>query len=307
MTAQVLPKRLRLLRVLHAQPHRYSRIRWITQGITLGILYLVPLLGLARYDLWAGRHLAWRKPLGPVYGFGAVVISVLSLYLVTFTFNAVMGRVFCGFGCPVGQMSRLGEDAEIGGKTRREELSAHGFALVFALAFATAGSLWFVSPRVFVDGSALAITTTIAVITALAAALWLHGRHWRWRFCEGYCPIGTYYSAVVTNQTFGIHFDTASKTCKACGSCDLACPVGLEPRDLTKPKNGLPGIGIDGFPGMNHCLCCGECVRACENQYRKEGRALVPLCLSFAPALAAPNAPAAQNARTSSEQTPQQP
>jgi polyferredoxin len=282
MATQALSKRLRLLRALHAEPHRYSRIRWITQGITLAILYLVPVLGLARYDFWGGRHLAWRKPVGPVYGFGAVVTAILSLYIVTFALNAVMGRVFCGFGCPVGQMSRFGEDAEIGGRTTREQLRAEAPAVAFALALAAAVSLWFVSPRVFVEGSALAITTTIAGTTAMATALWLHGRHWRWRFCDGYCPIGIYYSAVVTNQTFGVHFDAARKTCKECSSCDVACPVSLAPRDLTRQRNGLPGIGIDGFPGANYCLSCGECVRACENQYRKEGRGLAPLRLSFA-------------------------
>jgi ferredoxin len=57
--------------------------------------------------------------------------------------------------------------------------------------------------------------------------------------------------------------------------------VGLDPRDLTRPKNNLGGIGLDGFAELNHCLTCGECVRACEHQFRKEGPALVPLRLSL--------------------------
>jgi polyferredoxin len=297
MTSAALSKRLRLLQALHAKPHRYSRVRWVTQGITLAILYLVPLLGLARYDLWAGRHLAWRKAVGPVQGLGAVFTGVLAFYVVTFALNAAMGRVFCGFGCPIGQISRFGEDAEIGGKTRRRKLRAQAPAVGFALAVAVASSLWFVSPRVFLEGSARAIATTVGATLALATALWLHARLLRWRFCEGYCPIGVYYSAVVTAHGFGVHFDAARNACKECGSCDLACPVGLPPRDLAQPKNGLPGIGIDGFPAANHCLTCGECVRACESQYRKEGRAMAPLHLSFADAERARTAPRAQPVR----------
>ena len=279
MSAPALDKRLRLLRVLHAQPHRYPRIRWITQSVTFLVLYGIPLLGLARFDLWGGRHLAARRPVGPVYGMGAVFVGILSFYLVTFVLNALMGRVFCGFGCPIGQASRLGDDVEAAVKSRKDRRAIQGRAVAFAVALASAIALWFVSPRVFVAGSPRAVAATLAGVAALSAAVYLHGRYWRWRFCEGFCPIGIYYSAVQTGHGFGIHFDAAMHTCKECDSCQLVCPVGLDPRDLMRPKNDIGGIAIDGFAGQNHCLTCGECVRACEHQFRKEGRALVPLRL----------------------------
>jgi polyferredoxin len=273
MAATRLRPRLRLLRVLHARPHRFARLRWITQGLSFAVLYAVPLLRLARFDLWAGRHLAGGRRVGPVLGLGAVFTGILAFYVVTFALNAVMGRVFCGFGCPIGQASRLGDDAEIGSVRALARLGA------FSLGLATSIALWFVNPRVFVEGSARAATSAALGVLALAGAVFLHARFFRWRFCEGFCPIGVYYSAVVTDHGFGIHFDRAKNTCKDCGSCALACPVGLDPRDLARPKNGIFGIGIDGFPEANHCLSCGECVRACENQYKKGGRAFVPLRL----------------------------
>jgi polyferredoxin len=279
-------KRLRLLRALHAQPHRYPKIRWLTQGLTLATLYTIPLVGLARFDLWDGRHLAMRRHVGPVYGLGAVFIGVLAFYIVTFGMNAVMGRVFCGFGCPIGEVSRRGEDVETGGKTRMDRARLWASSVGFSLALAGAASLWFVSPYVFVQGSARAIAATVGCALALTAALQLHGRYWRWNFCAGFCPIGIYYSAVVSDHGYGIHFDAAKHTCKECDSCDLVCPVGLHPRDLTAPKNAVVGIAIEGFPENNHCLNCGECVRACENQFRKEGRGAVPLRLSFKGAVA---------------------
>ena len=280
MAASTLSKRLRLLRVLHAQPHRYPRIRRFTQAITLAVLYAVPLLGLARIDLWDGRHLAAGGPASFFVGVGAAFAGVLSFYLVTFILNAALGRIFCGFGCPVAQAARFGEDAEIAAMTGKgragAELRANGFALALAVGIA----LWLVSSRVLVEGSARAVATTAFAVLALATAVRLHGRYFRWRFCEAYCPIGIYYSAVQTSHGFGIHFDDGAGACKQCDACEMACPVGLDPRSLQKPKDDIGGLAIDGFPGQNHCLTCGECVRACEHQFRREGRGLVPLRLS---------------------------
>jgi polyferredoxin len=291
MAVPALSPRLRLLRVLHARPHRYPRLRWITQGITFLVLFAAPLLGVARFDLWDGRHLALRRPVGPVYGFGSLVIAIGSFYLVTFILNAAMGRVFCGFGCPVGQAFRLGDDREIAARTGKDRRAAEARSVLFALALGSATALWLVSPRVFVEGSARAILATLAGLAALTAAVYLAGRYPRWTFCEGLCPIGVYYSAVQTDHGFGVHFDAARDTCNDCDSCALICPVGLHPRDLGRPKDGLHGIGIDGFEEANHCLTCGECVRACEHQFRNKDPGLVPLRLSFrgaAPKKAAP-------------------
>jgi polyferredoxin len=283
MPTKVLSPRVRLLRVLHAQPHRYPRLRRLTQGLTFAVLLAVPALRLARFDLWDGRHLAFGRPVGFVYGAGGVFIAILAFYTATFALNAAMGRVFCGFGCPVGQVSRLGDDVEIAERTGKQTFGARARAAGFAIGLAIAVALWFVSPRVFVEGSARAVGATVLGMLALAAAAHAHGRWLRWRFCEGYCPIGVYYSAVQTDHGFGVHFDAGRGTCKECDACALACPVALDPRDLSKPKDGAGGISIDGFPGQNHCLTCGECVRACEHQFRRQDPALVPLRLSFRP------------------------
>lgn len=197
----------------------------------------------------------------------------------TFVLNVLMGRVLCGFGCPVGQCSRLGDDVAVAGKTGKDRLAVQGRAIAYAVALASAIALWFVSPRVIVEGGARAVAATLGGVAALATAAHLHGRYWRWRFCEGYCPIGIYYSAVQTGRGFGIHFDAATSTCTECESCDIVCPVGLHPRDLTRPKGDIGGIAIDGFQQASHCLTCGDCVRACEHQLRRKSPALVPLRL----------------------------
>ena len=178
------PRRLRLLRALHAQPHRYPRLRWVGQSVTFLVLYGAPLLGLARFDLWDGRHFAAGRPAGLVYGLGALFIGVFSFYIITFVLNAALGRIFCGFGCPIGQASRLGDDVEAALATGHQRLAARARAAAFALALAAGIALWLVSPRVFVEGSARAVLVTLGGVAGLATLIYLHGRFWRWRFCQ---------------------------------------------------------------------------------------------------------------------------
>ena len=92
--------RLRVLRTLNRKPHRFTRIRRFTIALTLAILYAVPLLGLARFDLWDGRHRAAGGPTNPVYALGAVFLAVVGFYMLTFILNAIAGRLFWGDPIP---------------------------------------------------------------------------------------------------------------------------------------------------------------------------------------------------------------
>lgn len=283
MAAVKLTPRLRVLRSLEKEPHRYPKIRRFTMAFTIAVLYVVPLLGLARFDLWDGRHMAAGSRTNFVYGFGAVFLSVVVFYLLTFIINGVVGRLFCGFGCPIGQMSRMSDSAEISQKTGERRLRAEGEAILFALALAGGGFLWFVDPRVFVEGSPRAIAMAAGALVGGTAVVYLLGRYVRWSFCRGYCPIGIYYSAVQTAHSFGIHYDEVESLCKGCDYCVQACPVGLDPKDLRKPMDDVIGVAIEGLPQSNHCLTCGECVRACESVFVHKPDLIPPLSLSRKP------------------------
>lgn len=283
MAAVKLTPRLRVLRSLEKEPHRYPKIRRFTMAFTIAVLYVVPLLGLARFDLWDGRHMAAGARTNFVYGFGAVFLSVVVFYLLTFIINGIVGRLFCGFGCPIGQMSRMSDSAEISQKTGEKRLRAEGEATLFALALTGGGFLWFVDPRVFVEGSPKAIAMAAGALVGGTAVVYLLGRYVRWSFCRGYCPIGIYYSAVQTAHSFGVHYDEVESLCKGCDYCVQACPVGLDPMDLRKPMNDVIGVAIEGLPQSNHCLTCGECVRACESVFVHKPDLIPPLSLSRKP------------------------
>lgn len=261
------PDRRRLLRLVLTRPHRYRRARAITMGITLAILFGVPLIGLARLDLFGDAHRALLRPVDFAHGLTAVLAAIVAFYVVTFTVNMPAGRMFCGFGCPVGQLSRFADAIDAfprdAARRRRGWLELCGFALVLSLAV----TLWWTAPATFLVWPAGAFAAS-AVLTLAAAAV-LHGRRWRWSFCRGFCPIGLYYSVVETGAPFGIDFDPAG-ACIDCDGCDTICPVHLEPRTLEAEIPAPGGLAFDGMPGLNHCLHCGLCVEVCELATHKQ-------------------------------------
>jgi ferredoxin-type protein NapH len=275
--------RNRILRVVRkdAPTHRYHLWRTVGQTFSLGVLLLVPLAGLVRIDLWRGEHrllfadAAFRPTL-------AVLLAVFAgIYTVTFLANVVAGRMFCGWGCPVGQLSRFGEAVDEPGLAAGRRLGAHLRGAAFGFALALSGLAWWTDLRVLVQGSPAAAGTAWGILVSLSALAWAHGRGWRWAFCRTTCPIGLYYSFVAPASWYGVTFPNLQERCLECNVCDNVCPVDLAPRDLVRPISSRGGLSIADAPGRNHCLECGDCVRACEWIIAKKGKAPVPLRLGF--------------------------
>ncbi len=135
--------------------------------------------------------------------------------------------------------------------------------------------------RVLWRGDSRDLVVAWSVLLVGVGLAYAHGRWWRWEFCKSTCPIGLYYLFVSPARWFGVHFRNASQTCIECDACDNVCPVDLKPRDLMAPAGPRPGLSIADAPGRNHCLECGDCVRACEWMIAKRGEEPVPLLLSF--------------------------
>lgn len=258
--------RLRPLRLILKKPHRYRWYRAVTMSVTVAVLFAVPLLGLARVDLPGGRHLALGEPVDLTRGVVAVLVAIAAFYVVTFLVNLPAGRMFCGFGCPIGQLSRFADAIDAFPREASPRRRAWAELIAFALVLSLAVSLWWVAPAGLVDGvRGLAV---IGGVLALAGVAVLHARRWRWGFCKGFCPIGLYYSVVQSNALVGIDFDPA-RTCTDCGVCRTICPVDLDPRRLEAMVSARGGLSLDSLPATNHCLHCGACVEACEQVTRK--------------------------------------
>jgi ferredoxin-type protein NapH len=274
-------RRLKVLRAMRRSPHRYDRLRALGMTVSLGILFGVPLSGLAQVDLWRGAHRVLFEPAPLAHAVAAVIVAISALYVVTFLSNVVAGRLFCGWGCPVGQISRFGEVIDTPRLDRTARWKTRFAGGAFGLAFVASVVVWWVDPAVFVRGSVREAGTAWAVLALLAVWSWLHGRHWRWGFCMSACPIGLYYSFVSPAHWYGVHFRNEQSTCIECDACDNVCPVHLRPRDLATPIAARGGIAIADAPGRNHCLECGDCVRACDWIVGLRGSGPVPLRLGY--------------------------
>jgi polyferredoxin len=256
-----------LARILLAKPHRFRRRRAATACLSIVLTALVPLAGMARLDLASGRHLALFDRTSAPRAVAAIVLSVFLFYLVTFLVNAVGGRLFCGWGCPLAYATRLTEAVAASRANEGRRGRARLARAAYTTALAAALTLWFADPRAVATGRGAAAAAV--VFGAALGAVRLHARFWGWAFCRGFCPIGLYYTVVAPAKSFGLRFDRAAGTCIACGACDAVCPVAIAPRELERPVERVAGLAPSGAPGFNHCLSCGDCIEACEHATRK--------------------------------------
>lgn len=261
--------RFRILRLALGQPHRYRRRRAVTMALSVAVLFAVPLSGLARLDLWYGDHLAVFRSVDLVKGLIAVGGAVIGFYLFTFMINVPAGRMFCGFGCPIGQLSRFGDAIDAHERDVAKRKRAWGELVAFAGALSLAFVLWMFTPRTLIAPEPLALVSVYGLFAVMLGLAILHARGWRWGFCKKLCPIGLYYSVVQTNSSFvEVSFDP-NAPCTDCNACATICPVDLDPRHLDTVMNGRGGLSLDGFAAANHCLHCGDCIVICEHQTRK--------------------------------------
>ncbi|MCE9590833.1 MAG: 4Fe-4S dicluster domain-containing protein [Planctomycetes bacterium] len=248
---------------------------------SLAVLAVVPLCGLARVDVWSGRHFLLFHEAPFKHALAGVIIGIAAMYVVTFLSNVVAGRMFCGWGCPVGQVSRFGEAVDVPGLKWKQRLRAETEGALFSAAFVLSVMAWWVDPRVFWMGSPAAMAWAWGMLTVGVVGAYAHGRWWRWEFCKTACPIGLYYSFVSPAKWYGVYFRNQHDSCIECDACDNVCPVDLAPRDLMAAIPARGGVSIADAPGRNHCLECGDCIRACERMIELKGEGPVPLLLGY--------------------------
>jgi polyferredoxin len=272
--------RPKILRSLLRTGHRFRGIRHVMSLASIGLLVAVPLSGLARLDLWRGEHLALGKPASAVSALMALVFSAGLSYLVTYVVNFIGGRLFCGFGCPLSLLFRLSEGRKLA-RSRPRRVFSHLYGPIYAALFSASLVLWFVDPRVMLEGSLGARAGAIAGLAAgMALVLWM-AAHIGFRFCRNWCPVGLYYSVVAPTKSFGIAFET--KGCIECNACDDVCPMHLPPRDLLSMIPRREGLAVSEAPAVNHCLSCGDCVEACQMVLSKKSLAVYPLRMDWHP------------------------
>lgn len=271
-------QRIRLLTAVARRGATFSVARVVVITLSLLVLLAVPLLGIVRVDLWGGNHLLLGESVGLVQALRGFVISMAILYGATFVSNMVVGRFFCGWGCPVGYVSRLGEDVRKQ-KAKRSILTQHIQGAGFVGTFIAAVMLWWVDPRVMVDGSLTAKLVTGGIFLVLSTGGLLHASTWRFGFCRSACPIGIYYRFVTSQAPVGIVFEQTPTACIECGACETICPVAIDPKALGTPmeRDSDDGSPAEEIYGDAECIRCGDCIEACRLTFSKEPQAVPPL------------------------------
>jgi len=293
--------RVRILTAVATRGAGYQAARVIVITISQLLLLAVPLLGIVRLDLWGGHHLLLGESVGFLAGLRGFIVAIGILWGVTFASNIVVGRFFCGWGCPVGYVSRLGEDVELRKRSLPRRMLSHALGAAFVAVFVGAVMLWWVDWRVMLEGSLRARLITGGIFAALWTGGFLHAFVWRFGFCKSACPIGLYYRLVTSSAPIGIVFSNDPSPCIECHACEKICPVDIDPKQLGQPKRrggveaqgvesavgggsaeaatvraaqavdivklaegGLPGDGGDAeVYGNAECIRCGDCIEAC--------------------------------------------
>ncbi len=205
-----------------------------------------------------------------------------TLALAVFSFTAVFGRVWCGWGCPqtvwmeflFRPIERWAEGGRVGSmnidKSGRHlhprRLAKFAVFFVFALVLAHTFLAYFVGVdaiKVWVTRSPLEHPSSFAVMAITTILVFLNFAYFREQTCTIACPYGRWQSVLLDRSSLVVAYDSGrgeprmkgtkeraagAGDCIDCGACVATCPTGIDIRD---------GLQME-------CIHCTQCADACD-------------------------------------------
>ena len=265
----------------------FQTARRTTQLITLILLCAIPVFDIFRFDvtnleLYLFRQLWSFAPTGAyISGAGGDAVSfvfkaVLPAWFLLLSvplWGIVLGRLACGWFCPMGAMLESGDffDRNIklivkgGGGNIIRGLLTILLLVACLLAIGVFLSAYFIRPsEILQQVTTLKFSPLLLVATvANAAVIFISYTFVRRLFCSFIC-LGAIFQmlpAVASPISFRVRFDRKrAKLCTNCKECETVCFMGIRPRTMKK---------VD-----LKCGACGNCITACTNELGKKDKLL---------------------------------
>ncbi len=182
---------------------------------------------------------------------GMVVPVLVALFL---------GRVFCGWICPIHFLSDMSDRILLffTRKKRREDTILLPRQIIWFVLIADILLALILGAPVFVIVSPPGLVGrefmravffhTLALEGLIVVAVLLANLITRRFFCRYFCPLGALLAFIGGKRRLQIQHDQES--CTECGLCQRSCPLGLNPEQ--------------GEGASLYCWNCGECVEICK-------------------------------------------
>lgn len=198
--------------------------------------------------------------------------DILIFCLSTLLSLVLLGRVICGFLCPLGLAQDVAHEVRQGlkieGVSMTERMYRGLVPIKWVMVFLMLG-------LVFLGGNFCNFCPAITMSPAFAGmkvslyisgflmVLLLIGSFFKRRFWCNICPLGYLMGLLYKISLFRVKKDC--QACTECGACYEACPMGIKMIYTEREKTDVTDV---------NCIMCGECVKKCP-----EGHALA---LTFA-------------------------